>query len=52
MNDYQVLVKATGDAAEDVTNLGAQEGKNSDDNNSNQNENESVLYQTLTFFTT
>lgn len=52
INFGQVLAaEAVGDLAEDVTNLGTQQGQDGDDNDGDQDENESVLYQTLTFFT-
>jgi hypothetical protein len=42
--------QAGGDAAEDVTNLGAEQRQNGDNHNGYQNQYQSVLYQTLTFF--
>ena len=45
------LAETIGDAAEHVTDLRAKQSQDSDNDDSYQDENQCVLYQTLTIFT-
>jgi hypothetical protein len=51
-NDTTKIIKLhiANNIAEDVTNNRAKQQQNSDNNDSDQNKNKSVFYQTLTFF--
>ncbi len=45
------LAETIGDAAEHVTDLRAEQSQDGDNYNSHQDENQRILYQTLTIFT-
>lgn len=51
MRTSEVKLKADEDGAEDVADGGRQQSEDGDDHDCNQDENERVLKQSLTFFT-